>query len=59
MMFDKDNTNTGGECLCDSCVFALSLPKDKYSCLIDNKDHKKVGVCKYYSHFNESEVFNG
>ena len=59
MMFDKDNTNTGGECLCASCVFSMTSPKDMYYCAIDDKNHKKVGICKYYSYFNESEVFNG
>lgn len=52
-MFNKDNTNFNGECLCESCFFALSLPKVKYLCLIDNKDHKNVGVCKYYDEFKK------
>lgn len=55
MMFDKDNTNFNGECLCKSCTFGAPVynrqevkPTDTYLCLMDTKDHKNVGVCKYY-----------
>ena len=67
MMFDKDNTNFNGECLCKTCKWAEPVyigvhrieGQHTYICVSDQKDHKNVGVCKYYSHFNESEVFNG
>ncbi len=60
MMFDKDNTNFNGECLCKSCTFGAPVynrqegkPIDTYLCLWDTKDHKNVGVCKYYDEFKK------
>lgn len=53
MMFDKDNTNFNGECLCKSCLFGLDIPFVEYKetnfiCCMDRQEHKNVGVCKYY-----------
>lgn len=59
MMFNKDNTNTGGECLCKSCVFGVPMPDNKYSCLMDYDKHINVGVCRDYQYYDESEAFNG
>ena len=58
MMFDKDNTNFNGECLCKSCVFGLDIPIVKYKetnfiCCMDRKEHENVGVCKYYDEFKK------
>lgn len=61
MMFDKDNTNFNGECLCKSCTFGAPIytgtPRtkatEKYLCLMDAKEHKKVGVCKFYDEFKK------
>ena len=56
MMFDKDNTNFKGECLCKSCAFSapIYLGPDRhetavtYYCMKDLKECKNVGVCKDY-----------
>lgn len=60
MMFNKDNTNFNGECLCKSCTFGAPVynrqegkPTETYLCLMDTKDHKNVGVCKYYDEFKK------
>ena len=58
MMFDKDNTNFNGECLCKSCIFGMEIPFVKYKetnfiCCMDSKEHKNVGVCKYYDEFKK------
>lgn len=54
MMFDKDNTNFNGECLCESCEFGagIDIPHNKHYCFLDHTEHKEVGVCKYYVEFN-------
>lgn len=59
MMFDKDNTNFNGECLCKSCIFGLDIPFIKYKetnfiCCRDREEHSNVGVCKDY----EREINN-
>lgn len=53
MMFDKDNTNFNGECLCKSCIFACDIPFVKFKethfiCCRDMIEHENVGVCKDY-----------
>ena len=61
MMFDKDNTNFNGECLCTSCChsapvhlrFDIHGKTVTYYCRKDIKEHKNVGVCKYYEDFNQ------
>lgn len=58
MMFDKDNTNFNGECLCKSCKWGAPLYDrlhgkltGRYICVSDSKEYKNVGVCKYYETF--------
>lgn len=53
MMFEKDNTNFNGECLCESCQLGFKVKADKHYCLNDKAEHTKVGVCKYYVQFYE------
>lgn len=54
MIFDKNNSNTGGKCLCDSCLHAqeykvkskkveMFIYCRKWQATVEN-----VGVCKYY-----------
>ena len=47
-MFPKDNTNTGGECLCESCRFGYKTVQDDYCCIWDRQVRQNVGVCKDY-----------
>ena len=51
MMFEKDNTNFNGECLCASCVFSVASGNGQYRCIIDHKTRQNVGVCKDYEAF--------
>lgn len=61
MMFDKDNTNFNGECLCKSCKWGAPVyfgagrivAPDTYLCVSDSKEYKNVGVCKYYDEFKK------
>ena len=54
-MFSKDNTNTGGESLCESCVYCDVLT-DKFDrpifnficCRHDLNTYVNVGICKDY-----------
>ena len=54
MMFDISNSNTGGKCLCDSCIFAKEkkVKAKKVEvftfCPKWNTTVEGVGVCKYY-----------
>ena len=50
MMFDKDNTNFNGECLCFTCKHkcAWNIGHEAVICRRDSQIYKKVGVCKYY-----------
>ena len=56
MMFQKDNTNFNGECLCESCYFGagINIPHDKHYCFLDHTEHIEVGVCKNYVEFKEN-----
>ena len=55
-MFDKNNTNFTGECLCKSCKWGapIYLGPDRYKatetylCVLETKEYKRVGVCKNY-----------
>lgn len=58
MMFNKDNTNFNGDCLCKSCKWGAPVynrlegkPTDTYLCVSEQKEYKNVGVCKYYETF--------
>ena len=61
MMFNKDHSNTGGECLCKSCRWGapvyIGIHRDvsqhTYLCVSDQKEYKDVGVCKYYQGYKE------
>ena len=60
MMFNKDNTNFNGECLCKSCKWGAPVyfggrfvSSNTYLCVSDNKEYKNVGVCKYYDEFKK------
>ena len=52
MMFNKSDTNTGGACLCEDCVFCdLHKVKGYYGvhiakCRLTNENYCNVGVCK-------------
>lgn len=52
MMFEQDNTNFNGECLCQTCMFCHTFAiKDKdcrAKCGFDQQFKKNVGVCKFY-----------
>ena len=56
MMFDKNNTNFTGECLCKSCKWGapVYLGPDRYKatetylCVLETKEYKRVGVCNEY-----------
>ena len=48
MMFDKNNTNFGGESLCDSCIFAGANKNTYYICNRENSFHANVGICNKY-----------
>lgn len=59
-MFNKDNTNYSGECLCKSCKWGAPIystlqgkQTGRYLCVSDNKEYKNVGVCKYYDEFKK------
>lgn len=57
MMFDKDNTNFKGECLCATCKWCCEYkiqPNSKIPigyCILDDYIHANVGVCKDYDEF--------
>ena len=61
MMFDKNNTNFTGECLCKSCSYGAPIYLGHgrheaivtYYCMKDIKEYKNVGVCKHYEDINE------
>lgn len=61
MMFNKDNTNFNGDCLCKTCTFGAPVflgpdrhkATDTYLCVLETKEHKKVGVCKDYDEFKK------
>ena len=59
MMFDKNNTNFNGECLCESCRF--KFPVEFYgetytACHKTGSIVKNVGVCNEYEEGkNENE----
>ena len=63
MMFDKDNTNFKGECLCKSCKWGAPVyigvhrteGKHTYLCVSDQKEYKNVGVCKYYEDIHKQK----
>ena len=44
----KDNTNTGGECLCESCIFSGANKNTYYICNRENSFHANVGICNKY-----------
>ena len=46
----KDNTNTGGECICFTCKHkcAWNIKHEAVLCHIDNQIHEKVGICNKY-----------
>lgn len=48
MIFSKDNSNTGGECLCESCRFGYKTEQDDYCCIWDLQVRQNVGVCRDY-----------
>lgn len=51
MMFDKNNTNFNGECLCKSCkyVYPVEFYGENYTaCGKTNCIVKNVGVCNEY-----------
>ena len=49
MMFSKDNSNTGGEYLCKSCLYCSLGPLNNGCyCGKDKEFHFDVGVCKDY-----------
>jgi len=63
MMFDKDNTNFNGECLCKSCKWGapvyIGVGPDRhkatktYLCVLETEERTNVGVCKYYDEFKK------
>ena len=58
MMFDKNNTNFNGECLCESCKYLSEyklLVSDgiRHVCSIDDKAYHSVGVCNEYVEFKK------
>ena len=60
MMFEKDNTNFNGECLCKSCKWGAPVYNrlegkltGRYLCVLEAKEYKQVGVCKDYVQFYE------
>lgn len=57
MMFDKSNTQTGGESLCKSCKWSLPIPGDisKNFCLWSDEVLTNVGVCKDYEDFRTDD----
>ena len=63
MMFPKDYSNTGGECLCKSCRWGAPVYigihrgdlQQTYLCVSDQKEYKNVGVCKYYQAYKEKD----
>lgn len=49
MMFDKNNTNFGGECLCCTCKHGIpNIPQGRQFCFKDYSVVDNVGVCKDY-----------
>lgn len=51
MMFDKNNTNYSGECLCKSCRFIQDIDFEYgkfYVCSKSLAEVKNVGVCCEY-----------
>ena len=53
----KDNTNTGGEPLCDACMFDHLVHRDAvYHCDRDMALHNDVGICNKYQ---ERKIDNG
>ena len=68
MMFDKDNTNFNGECLCKTCVYSAPIylgtgsnrhkAVATYYCKKDIKECKNVGVCKDYEDFRADDNDN-
>ena len=58
MMFPKDYSNTGGECLCKSCKWGAPVyigtganrteAKHTYLCVLETEERTNVGVCKDY-----------
>jgi hypothetical protein len=59
MMFPKDHSNTGGECLCKSCRWCCDYkiqPNSKIPigyCILDDYIHANVGVCNDYEGYKE------
>lgn len=64
MMFNKDNTNFNGDCLCKTCKWGAPVylgpdihkATDMYICVSDAKTYKNVGVCKYYDEFKKESI---
>ena len=57
MMFPKYNTNTGGECLCDSCIHNdlwLINCEPTVMCRKDQELHYNVGICKDFMRVNDN-----
>lgn len=54
MLFPKNYSNCGGECLCDSCCYGLPVHYIKrsgimeYYCRRNSGETVEVGVCKDY-----------
>lgn len=53
MMFSKENSNTGGECLCETCLYCSRHVRVRNSDIMTEckkfKDiYFNVGVCKDY-----------
>lgn len=52
MLFPKNNSNSGGECLCHSCVYGLKKAnKNEYYCKRTFEEVYNVGVCNKYEDF--------
>lgn len=52
MLFSKNNSNSGGECLCHSCVYGLKKEtKNEYYCKRTFEEVYNVGVCNKYEDF--------
>lgn len=59
MLFPKNYSNCGGECLCDSCCYALPVKYDRkagimeYYCRRNSEESIEVGVCKDYEDYEK------
>lgn len=59
MLFPKNYSNCGGECLCDSCCYGLPVHYIKrsgimeYYCRRNSEETVEVGVCKDYENIEK------